>query len=558
MIGGLRTAVVIAVPVSLALHAIDAADIWIHLAAGRFIAAHGWPAQDPFSAPPQPPWLAHDGLASLVLWATHAATGPAGLVVLSAMACAGALVLPLALARRDRLPSLAFECALLAGAFIACERFFVRPEVFTFLFAAIWVQALARGLPRRGRDVVALAALQALWANMHAAFVLGPLLAALAVAGDLVDTRRRERRWRPPGALRALLPVAALAACCVHPYGPGVLAHVLRAGRDVGAGELRRGIAEWQPTFAGPIAGDPTLAVFVMSLAVVAGLAWWGRRRVRGFELLAVLVLAALACTSRRHLALWALVALPCAAAWWARREAARATRGRGVAGAFVLLLALAFALDVTRGRFYARFGPPRQLGFGVSSADHALDAVAFVQREGLGGPLFNNIAAGSLLLERTGTALPVWVDGRLLDAARFRAYRRCLESPAAFDALAAEQDFRLVVLAMQPHPPVRLVRHLNASPAWRLVFLDGEGAVWVRAGVRDDLAALSLDAPLAAAPTGARAGFWNVCDAGEAGRRGLLLHALGYPGAARDDLIRARLHCPHRIEFAAALAREP
>jgi hypothetical protein len=560
----LRIVAVAAAPALLALHRIDAADVWMQLATGRLVARTGsLPAHDPFAAPPPAPWLVHDWLASVLLSAVHAVAGAPGLVLLSVALTTAAVVLPLVLAARDRLPPAPFEIAALVATLVAYERFFVRPEMFSFLALTLWVQALARGAPRRGRDVAALALLQAVWANLHAAFVLGPALAALAVAGDLFDVRRRTGRWQRPPLARALLPLVALTACGVNPYGPRLLVHLAQAGGN--AASLRRGIVEWQPTFAAPIGSDITLVAFTASFVLVAVACVWGLRRGRGFELLAVAMLAVLACTARRHLALWAFGALPLAAAWCARAAAARrvvagaaapapgfldwiaatARRRTVLASRLVPVLALVLAADVARGAFHRRFGPPRTLGWGVSDADHPIGAAEFVARHGLPGPLFNNIAAGGYLAWRFAPQLPVWVDGRLLDAERFRAYRQCLESPAAFDALAAARGFRLVVFALQPYAPRGLMQHLYASPAWRLTFLDGEGAVFVRedAGAPP---ALRLEAPLAAgdAPVGRPAAFGRACDPGPALRRGRVLFDLGFPAAARADLARAVQHC--------------
>jgi tetratricopeptide (TPR) repeat protein len=173
---------------------------------------------------------------------------------------------------------------------------------------------------------------------------------------------------------------------------------------------------------------------------------------------------------------------------------------------------------------------------------------------------VFNNVAAGSALLWRTGARVPPWVDGRLLDAARFDAYRNALGSPEAFDRLAAQQGFRLVVLALQPFAPVSLVRHLLADPRWSLVQLDDTGVVFARREMAEarGIAALQLDSelPQAAAPVGTAAAWLHPCDPGAAFRRGRLLLAFGYPAAARADLTRAHLHCPGRWDVGRDLGR--
>ena len=567
----------IALPaVLLAFHPIDSADIWFHLATGDLIAGTGAiPRSDPFSATPPATWIVHDWLAAFLLSSVHRAGGGRALVLLATLVTVSALALPLGLAACRRAVLWPFMAALLLATGVAYERFFVRPEMFTLLAASIWVCALAAGAPRSWRSLALLALVQALWVNLHAAFVLGPFLAALAVAGQMGDAALgRGAEARTPGAgarqrlaalprPRLVLPFVAALACCVNPYGPQLIGHILRASRELGATRLGAGIVEWQPTFSRPIAGDLVLMLFVTSLALTVAAAIAGRRTVRTSELLVVVAMAALAVGSRRHLALDVIVALPLAARWIARRRASSTTTAAPrllprLAVALLPALALVVAVDVARGSFYTRFGPPRSLGWGFSESDHPIGAGEFVVRHGLDGPMFNNVAAGSYLVWRLRGKPPVLLDGRLLDPDLFAAYRRCLEAPAEFEALARTRRFQLVVLALQPFPPARLFRHLMVSPEWGLVYFDGEGAVFVRGTVfeRAQLERLSLDAalPTESAPTGRRGGWLGGCDPGAALRRGRMLLQLGYPQAARADLARARLHCPERWDVGLAL----
>jgi tetratricopeptide (TPR) repeat protein len=582
----LRAVLVVLPVITLALHPIDSADIWFHLATGDLLArTHVLPATDPFGAAPFPrPWIVHDWLGSLILALVGRAGGGTALAFFGAALVVAALALPLGLAIRRRSVTWPYEVALLLSTLIAYERFFVRPELFTLFAASIWSAALVSGAPRTWPALAALALVQAAWTNLHAAFVLGPVLAAFAVAGDIFDRLRDRLRLPRPDAeesglqafraalaslprARLALPLVALLACLANPYGARLLVHLLHAGRELGAAQLRAGIVEWQPTFAHPIAGDFVLMLFVVSLIGFALAALFGRRTLRLSELLVGVAVIVLACTSRRHLALYAVVVPPLAAAWIAR---ALAVRTAPVAGSRRLLaraatlvpagLALFLTADVVRGDFYARFGPPRTVGWGFSSADHPIAAGDFVAEHRLEGPMFNNIAAGSYLVWRLRGTPPVLIDGRLLDGDFFARYRRCLASPAAFDSLASERDFQLVVLALQPYPPTRLFRHLVAAPAWQLVYVDGEGAVFVRARTRDAeaLRPISLDAPLLE-PTSLAAGevrLTRACSPGEAWRRGRMLLQLGFPEPARADLARARLRCPERWDIGLALGK--
>jgi hypothetical protein len=577
----LRFALIALPVVLLALHPIDSADVWFHLATGQWIASHGAvPRQDVFGAASQP-WIVHDWLAALLFYTLHWLAGPPALVLFTTCITTLALLLPRWRSSR-RGAIWPYEVALLLAAGIAYERFFVRPEVFSLLGAALWTHVLASGGPRRGRDVLLLGLAQVAWTNLHGAFLLGPVLAALAVAGDAFDRLRRSGanapRWSWP---RLALPLVSLAACLITPYGPGLLAHVVQAARDLSGGALRAGVVEWQPTFSQPVAGDLVLMLFLASLVWVGVAAVAGRRGWRGFDLLAVLALTVLACTARRQLAVYAVTVPALAARWLAAERNARwavpgATRlshvslgraARARAAAIRLApvaslvpgcVAVWWSAALARSDFYDWAGPPRAVGWSIAAGTHPIGAGEFVAQHALPGPLFNNISAGSYLLWRMHGDPAVLVDGRLLDPAQFRIYRRCLESSREFDAWAATHGPHLVVLALQPFPPVQLFRHLAAAPAWRLAYFDAEGAVFVTEDVAAarSLAPLRLDAALAptGAPVGAAGSWWRRCDPGEAALRGRMLLQLGFPAAAAD-LTRALLHCPERWDVGLDLA---
>jgi len=549
-----RAALVLLPAALLALHAIDSSDVWFHLATGRLVLeGGGLPSADPFAAyPPGTRWMVHDWLGGVGLYALYA-LGRAPALVLG---CAAAFVAALAclLAGQMQTPQRrAREWAVLAATFLAYERFFVRPELVSILMTALFARVASAGGPTRRATTAALIAAQVLWANTHAAFVLGPVIFLLVPAGCWLDRFLTRDPTRAPARQQFLLPVGLAAACLVTPYGAGLLQHAWRALRAAQSDAVRFGIVEWQPTFGNDWLADPVRLVFAASLAFIALCMWRRRRALDGFGILLVLAMSVLAGSARRHLPLFAVSALPIAADWWSaaarQPDAARRTRLFGrVAALAAPVVALFLAADVARGAFYARFGPPRQLGLGISQQDHCIAAGEFVERHALPGPLFNNVAAGSYLVWRLHGEPRVFVDGRLLDADHFTAYRRLLNDPAAFDA----RDFRLVVFALQPHPPVQLFRHLANSPRWRLGFMDGEGAVFVHTDVLHERPTIAPWNLAAALPTADASGD---CDINDARARGRVLVQLGFAAAAAADLERALAACPDRWDIGLELA---
>jgi hypothetical protein len=532
-------------------HRIDSSDIWIHLAAGEYILDHGRvPDRDPFSSEsPAPEWINTQWLAETILAALHRRGGWPLLVLTSALVTCASIVLPFAwMLRRGGLAITAawpFAAAALFSTLIAYERFFVRPEALSFLFTAIWVCALDHADLSRRRPVLLLVLLQIVWCNAHAAFPLGVALGAAAVIGTRIDRGRRAAR---PAAW--WLPLALVAASCVNPYGVRLPLHVLRSVPALDHGPLQEGVVEWQPTFAtadtAAIVGDITLVAFIASLGFLAWALVRARRHVPVTDLLVVLGTTLLAFMARRHLAMYAVSALPLAAA--ALTRARPRFRLSTAAAVGISLLSAAFLAMLWRGDFYARLGPPRVTGWGMSETDHPIGAARVLRHIDVRSPVFTNIAAGSYLLwSGRGDPAP-FIDGRLLEPERFARYRAALSATRAFGALAQEQRFEAVLLSMTPHPPPVLFRHLVDVAAWHLVYLDGEGALFVHADVarrHPDLPDLDPEQPLPGLVGGAPVAPGRRCHPDAEARRGELLLRLGYPEAAAADLSRALERCP-------------
>jgi len=252
---------------------IYANDTWIHLALGEAFLREGpWLAADPhlFAAagPPSPSsWLG-----SLALYGTWLATGFTGLRIAHALAVALILALAFRLARGAG-ASRAGASGVVAGFVVLSTYRLVqlRPELFTIAATlALHPLLIAQREGPAPARVVAAALIAALWANVHAAFVLGPVLvsgAALAVfVGALgpaaVGVRAAERRRAGRLAIAGL---AMLVASVANPQGLDAHLAYFQAGRETL--ELTAVIDEWGPTnlLAWPRPGlPPSLAAWLV------------------------------------------------------------------------------------------------------------------------------------------------------------------------------------------------------------------------------------------------------------------------------------------------------
>ncbi|HVR02021.1 MAG TPA: hypothetical protein VMT47_07810, partial [Polyangia bacterium] len=407
----LRAAVPLALLVfvaGLALGPMAESDLFFRVEAGRqILARHGLPGHNlySFTYPDHPDvdtaWLFEVGAAAL-----YERGGFPALVLAKTAVLVATFAGAFALARRRGAGPASSALALAAAAFAGRERFVERPHIFT-LAGVVLILAVADalasddaeaspatpGVAKPGRVIAAALGCIVFWANLHAGVFLAPALLALAAFGARLDRSRGARRlaWLASGAA-----LAALAT----PVGWGLVTYlrlhtILPALHPVD--EFRA--ASW--------ISDAPLLSYGAAVAVAAVAMRPRRWRV----LLPAAALGLLALRSIRFGADFALLAaslLAVALTRLARR--ARLSHGFAASAAVTgLLLALALGPRVAA----ARAGRPA-LALGLDERALPLDALRFVDANGLRERMYNDFELGSYLLFEGYPRYRVFVDPRL------------------------------------------------------------------------------------------------------------------------------------------------
>ena len=273
-------------------------DVWWHLAVGHYILAHGIPAVEPFSflhaAHPWvgQQWLYEVGLARLV------DLGGPGLasLLMGVVASAALLIAALSIPRERRPPGPVTAAALLLSALVAAQLLGVRGQVISLLGAALVLHLVMRWRHGSTRVLLALPVVFAVWANLHAGFVIGLGIALVA----LLTVRGVERR-------RRLLLGAAIAASAVatlaNPAGPGLWGYV---GATFADPTITGVVTEWRS----PDFHDVWLRLFEAE-AILLVIAWVLAPRRDLFDLVLAGGVFTASLQAQRNVSLFALVAAP-------------------------------------------------------------------------------------------------------------------------------------------------------------------------------------------------------------------------------------------------------
>jgi hypothetical protein len=478
-------------------------DLWWHLALGRAFAAHGpWLAEDPLlfaaAGPPAPAsWLADVALAGVA-----SAGGFYALRALHVAIVAAILALVWSeFLRAGRSRALASVGALAFASLAAYRLAQLRPDLVSIaLCLGAWRFLVADERPPSWRRVALAALAAALWANLHAAFPLGPLLVGGAAAGAfLAGDRARAARL---AATCAIAGVATLA----NPTG--IHAHLAYLSAGVQTPALERIADEWTHVnlFALPAPPlPPSPLAWALAWAIVLGTAFAVLRGSRGraFDLArlgAALVALALSLTAVRFLWLGVFPLLFLAHALGARVDGVRAAaRVRWIPAAASLALSGAFfALGdwpaITRGL------PTTAVGYAkpYPVIKYYAHAIWLIADSGLRGDLYNDYFLGGFAGYWLAPQVRTLINGTLnvpketLDALQAIAQRRGLRPGEDLSALLDRLDVDLFLGIRLPDAglPGRrwaaTTAYLEGTPGWIPIFRNAESAVYLRANERN------------------------------------------------------------------------
>jgi hypothetical protein len=441
------------------------------------------------------PFVAYEWLAEVASAASYRALGLAGPVLLHGATIALTFSLVLArLRRRGDSPLLAVAVVMLATA-TALVHWLARPHVFTFLGTAVFCLVLddwrAGRLSRKWLWL--LPGAMVFWTNLHGGFLVGLLLLATYLGADTLRWLfgTRVTATGAARAVRELGPVAlvTLAATCVNPVGPALLAHVFGwFGNTL--------LINVTGEYHSPDFHLASLRAFaVMIIAAIASVAW-SRRRPSLHEGLLLLGFLYLALYSGRNVPLFAIVVAPMLArqlagiplpggrlstsvvritAWFARRDQAvgrmdaRSRSHLWPVTALVGLTVVAFVQHDTIAPLGVQFDPARQ----------PVSAVAYLKAHPIQGHMFNKFEWGGYLLHELWPAQQVFIDGQtdFYGEALTQEYLDVADVKPAWRDVLNRYDVRWVIY----RSGTALEQVLIESGEWDTVYRDSMAVVLSR-----------------------------------------------------------------------------
>ncbi len=502
-------------------------DTWWHLALGRAYAQVGpWLTRDPllFTAPGPPVPAAW--LADLLLHATQHFGGFAALRTLHVAVVATTVSLTWSLLARASgsrlLASLGTAVFICLSAYRLVQ---LRPHLLTILASLLLYRTLFADVATPSvRRVAISTVLLAVWANAHAAFVLGPALIGVGLIGVVLGEAQQpasQRNFASPRIRRiALALVLGSAATCLNPEGIEPHTAYLIAGHETPS--LARVGDEWSPIdlFVQPRVGElpSPLGWFLLWLllgataaTLAASFARWrttGKHALTQMEVGVLgFALVALAASLLAVRFLWLSVFPLLFLAAWSCRDVARPVRQHPLAqwsiAAAIVALVPAFFLAgdwpiISRGisnswQDYSRDYPPEKY--------HA-HAIWLLDDAALEGNLFAEYHLGGFAGYWLAPRMRAFVNGSLnvskdaIDSNLPIRERRGAVGGESFAELLERQRVDVFVGIRLPRarsgtrPWFHTTAHLEGERDWLPVFRNMTSSVYIRndAANRDNL----------------------------------------------------------------------
>ena len=493
----LWVALAILLPVLAALLAtMSSVDLAYNLRAGGLILDQGSVLRsDPFAfTTAGGAWLDQQWAAQVLLALGYRAGGWALLAILRAVLVGALIGLVFLACRRQGVGLRVAAWLALASFVLAAAAMGLRPQLFgMILFAAIL--AILAGRASHPRAIWLIPLLVVSWASLHGSFIFAPVAVGVAWLEDVLAAR--------PGARRLLaVAIASALASLINPFGIGVWSYAFGLTTNP---TIRRLISEWQPTAL--LSADGLLlygSMLVFGLIILIRIRGESRsQRELGTQpaawrrllptVLWLVFLGAVAASAERGIAWWALAAPVAVAGWLGQPSSSRTgtavdpirgatsklplpERASALNGAIVVVLVLVGVLLLPTWRGGTSLEGPSGL---LTDAPAGI-TTALLGRVGGSDRIWNAQRWGSWL-ELALPGVPIAVDSRIevIPAEAWDDHLALSAGRADWQAILDRWKVTVVVASRQEQ--AGLIPLIQASPAWVVLYQDGDGLVFVR-----------------------------------------------------------------------------
>jgi tetratricopeptide (TPR) repeat protein len=469
---------------------ISSPDVWHHVKSGWLVAQQGPATGDVFSHTARGKrWVQYEWLAQLSIYGVNRVGGVDALMALRVVVVGLVAALFFLTARVRGASPVAAAMAVLIAMCALSERFFTRPELFTWV--CLGGVMLSYELIRKGKTKLLWLPplLMIPWANCHGAWVAGLAWMGLTCGGDTIAYWARMKgtltHWaRMKGTpKRRVLTVMwvvvglSFAAPMINPYG----AHIWEVPFELSrSAEVRSAIAEWAKPGLDNFMEFRFLGIPILLISLILAF-----RQIRMGDWLVVAFFGVLSTKAVRHPPLALLIASPIMAValcqvgreFLSAGRRKRALSKRSVRATAVAVVAALCATIAFGGLGFRGFG------WGMNEKKFPIGATRFLEEHQLDGNLYNTYDFGNYLLYARYPANLVFIDGRIdMYGAEVKSlYDQVRDATLKAAGILDAHSVSICVIKTQAKSDTNILKMVQKSKLWALVYWDDISAIYVK-----------------------------------------------------------------------------
>ncbi|MBI1910597.1 MAG: hypothetical protein HYS21_01195 [Deltaproteobacteria bacterium] len=388
-------------------------DIWFHLKTGEYIVDNlVIPKADVFSyTAAGHEWVTHEWLFEVVAYFVYLAGGAVGLTLFKALSITAVFGIYLVFFYRRGTSAYVLTLVTVIGAILARERFLERPELFTYVFAAIFICLLEKfrteekqgGLSER-KYLFAMPAIMVVWANAHSGAIFGIIILGAYAFSEFVSAIFKSRNpFKDPKVISVLLiSFITFIAGFINPntYNAYLYPFVaLKSMKGAGINVAEFTPPTWQTDY-----------LFFIFLAISSVIILINIKRASIAHLLLFALFSVTSLRFSRNIAFWAIISVPIISLY--ADELKNRFCKRNING---IIPAVLVAIIVVLSAAPYVYGTMKNgwLGAGVKERWFPEGAVQFINENRIEGNMYNSYEFGGYLIWRTYPQRRVFIDGR-------------------------------------------------------------------------------------------------------------------------------------------------
>lgn len=498
------------IAIAFSLKSVREPDLWWQLKTGDWILEHHEvPKQDVFSYTFEgKPWI-NIKWGSEVLFASVAkAFGPECIFLIQLLVSCLLVYILLLLCKQiieqfeiDHPQKNALLIFSILLAIVGIEyRIIGRPEMFSHLFAAIFLLILFRHQKLKNKEIFWLIPLQLLWANMHESFGMGIVLMMIFLASSWFEFfygKKLKLKAEKPLQL-SLATFLSFAIIIINPNGIDLLLMPFNIFGQVFENKFTTELMDFSTYVFWQKEAYIAIIIFIVSVLGLVFLYFSNRKKSESIlsfiiqKKLAVIILLLsaflfLASTAYRNIAFFIIIATPLfylgLVVIMSKVKSVKFKVFFQYLYIFNIIIGIAIYVSVVSGKYYKWFNRNDRYGLEILSNINPSGAANFIAEKKLNGNAFSDYLTSSYLLWKSFPQFKSFIDLRDLDVFTgefFETFAQAINDPEVFHKLDSQYHFNYAVVLANPQFS-RLHKFLYTDSTYSLAYIDAVTAVYIK-----------------------------------------------------------------------------